>query len=109
MIDFNQPPAVRPIDRGEAVAPEVERRDLRGLPLAGILRVFNHLLRQQQWARERLAVHGGKRLRIGVDPQFVLAPLTPNLFARISHEGLLERCEPAQTDVALWLMHSSPA
>ncbi len=112
MIDFNQPQAVKAVTGGEALAVEVQARDMRGLPLAGLLRAINHVLRQQSWARDRLVAHRGKAIRLGIDSSFPLAMFAPNLMTRIGDDGLLQAqgagAQP-HADVSLWLKPSLDA
>ena len=51
---------------------------VRMLP-AALLRALNHVLRQQAFARERLAMHAGKTVRIGLEgsPAPSAAPTRP--------------------------------
>ena len=57
---------------------------------AALLRGLNHVLRQQEWARTRLAMHAGKRVCIGLEgtPGALAAP--PRLTALIGADGLLQ-------------------
>lgn len=127
MIDFNQPQTVKPIAAAAASDAAVSR-ELRGLPLAGLLRAINHVIAQQTWARERLLAQRGKVIRLGIDSSFALASLTPNLLTRIGDDGLLQPVAAAgvadaagvagvagtpdaaeaarQADVTLWLIPS---
>ena len=82
---------------------------MRGLPLHGLLRAINHLLKQQNWARERLLPHVGRTVRIGIDTSFPLAALTPNLMTRIGDDGLLQQVSAGSADVSLWLKPSVQA
>ncbi len=124
MIDFNQPQPVTTIASADAASDEVQARDLRGLPLAGLLRAVNHVLRQQSWARDRLLSHRGKSVRLGIDGSFPLAFLAPNLMTRIGDDGLLEEATSSKlgnersapkaggrviADVSLWLKPSLDA
>ena len=103
MIDFNQPQTVKPVPADAPASEAVQARDLRGLPLRGLLRAINHVLRQQVWARDRLIVHRGKSVRLGLDTLFPLAAFAPNLMTRISDDGLLEAADtpkPANSGAA---------
>ncbi len=85
--------------------------DMRGPGLGVLLGALNHLLHQQQWARERLAPHAGRTLRMGVDPQAAGALPAPALAARIDEQGGLvpiDATAAGTADVTLWL-RPSPA
>lgn len=109
MIDFNQPPPVKLPAATASADPSVEQRDLRGLPLAGLLAAVNHVLTQQTWSRQRLAAHQGKVVRLGIDAGFPFSALAPNLLTRIGEDGLLEAAQGGQADVTLWLKPSLDA
>ncbi len=109
MIDFNQPQTVKAIAKGGEPSAEIQRRDLRGLPLSGLLRAINHVLQQQGWARERLIAHQGKSVRLGIDGSFPLAALVPNLMTEIDADGFLTPASVAGADVSLWLRPSLDA
>lgn len=80
--------------------------DRAGPPPSGLLRQFarggagalvaalDHLLEQNDWARQRLAMHAGRRILIGID----IAPLPglpePRLLAVVGNGGRLERADP---------------
>lgn len=92
MIDFTRPlpppvvPAPGAVDPATATpaAP-----DLSGLPLEAVLAALNHLLQQQGWARDKLRMFAGRRLRIGLDPASPLARLAPALHGRIGDDGFV--------------------
>ncbi len=126
MIDFNQPQPVKPITASIESSAQEQQRDLRGLPLAGLLRAINHVLRQQDWARERLAAHQGKSIRLGIEASFPLALFAPNLMTRVDANGFLQEADPLKSrqsghapsdtvgvstnaDVCLWLRPSLDA
>lgn len=78
--------------------------------LAMTLAALEHLLRQQQWARERLKAHAGATLRVGVDaaPLAGLAP--PQWMLRIDDDGCLQpAAEDASPDASLLLRPSVDA
>lgn len=68
----------------------------RALP-ALLLRAVNHLLRQQAWARDRLAMHAGKSVCIGLDETPGAASSPPRLAAVIDANGLLQSADPDDT------------
>jgi ubiquinone biosynthesis protein UbiJ len=76
------------------------------LPLAQTaLSALNHVLRQQQWARDRLRAHAGRTVRI-----VVATPLGPvRSDARIADEGVLEVATVASPTVTLSLTPSVDA
>ena len=51
----------------------------------------NHLLRQQSWARERLATHAGGRIRLRMSPEFA-APFFTDIDLLVTESGLVEPC-----------------
>lgn len=72
---------------------------------AALLRSFGHLLRQNDWARAKLAMFAGRTVWIGVDTPSLRAGVEPHVRARITAEGLLEPIagefgpgEPAQVE-----------
>ncbi len=73
---------------------------VRMLP-AALLRALNHVLRQQAWARERLAMHAGKTVCIGLDGDPAASSAPIRLTAGIDAEGFLHAgdsdAEPAAT------------
>lgn len=109
VIDFNQPPSVKLPPANAPADPAVERRDLRGLPLSGLLAAVNHVLSQQSWSRQRLLAHRGKVVRLGIDASFPLSVFAPNLLTRIGEDGLLQSAQGGQADVSLWLKPSFDA
>lgn len=76
------------------------------LPVAQTaLSALNHVLRQQQWARDRLRAHAGRTIRIVVD-----SPLGPvSSEARIGDEGTLEVASVGAPTVTLSLRPSVDA
>lgn len=52
--------------------------------------VFNHLLRQNDWARARLAMFAERRVSIGLEAPSLARLAPPRLAARITGEGLLD-------------------
>jgi ubiquinone biosynthesis protein UbiJ len=76
------------------------------LPLAQTaLSALNHVLRQQQWARDRLRAHVGRTVRI-----VVATPLGPvSSDARIAEAGTLEVAEVESPTVTLSLTPSIDA
>lgn len=119
-IDFNQVPRIPAgasvgADRSGAAHPGAgliespAQRDLGGLPLYAVLRALNHLLKQQSWASDRLRVHAGRCVRIGIDSSFPLAALAPSLMSRIDDDGLLQQVSSGTADVSLWLKPSVQA
>lgn len=76
---------------------------LRGLPLQVLLAALNHLLAQQQWARDRLAQHAGRVVRLGLDPDSSLARLAPPMLLAITPQGRLQPASEAPPAVTLWL------
>lgn len=76
------------------------------LPLAQTaLTALNHVLAQQQWARDRLRAHAGRTLRIRV-----LTPLgTLSTDARVAEGGTLEATSVAEPTVILSLTPSVDA
>ncbi|HYF57688.1 MAG TPA: SCP2 sterol-binding domain-containing protein [Burkholderiaceae bacterium] len=76
------------------------------LPLAqGALSALNHVLRQQQWARDRLRAHAGRSVRIVVE-----SPLGPvSSEARIGDDGTLTVASVESPTVTLSLRPSIDA
>lgn len=66
--------------------------------LALVLAAFEHLLRQQQWARERLIAHAGAHLRLGIDAPAVAGLPPPEWRVMIDDQGFLR---PAAPDAAV--------
>lgn len=64
---------------------------LAGGGAAAFAAMFNHLLRQNDWARARLAMFADRRIAIELEaPSFARGLRPPRLAARITAEGLLE-------------------
>lgn len=58
--------------------------------------MFNHLLRQNDWARARLAMFAGRRVAIELEAPLLARHLAPpRLAARITDEGLLDTATAA--------------
>jgi len=57
---------------------------------AALVSAFVHLLRQNDWARAKLAMFAGRVVRIGVDAPALSGLPPPQLLARIGEDGLLE-------------------
>ena len=86
--------------------------DLAGPPLKAVLAALNHLLQQQTWARDKLRMFAGRRLRIGLDAASPLALLAPALHCRIGDDGFVTESTAAQgarPDVTLLLKPSMAA
>lgn len=78
------------------------RGDPRGGPLRAIaqrlagggasafLGAFNHLLRQNDWARERLAPFAGRRVSVRLEAPSLARFAPPRLAARLGADGLLD-------------------
>ncbi len=78
--------------------------------LKAFMAAFNHLLSQHPSARERLAAHAGRRVRIGVAADRLPALLPrPELWASITAQGTLSAVESGQADVELLLKPSLAA
>ena len=71
--------------------------------LALVLTAFEHLLRQQQWARERLMAHAGANLRLGVDVPAIAGLPPPEFRVTIDDQGFLRPAEP-EVPVAVSLL-----
>lgn len=58
-----------------------------------LLAVFNHVLSQHQWARDKLGMHAGRTVRLGLEqdnlPKLPFLP-PPEIQAQITPEGYLE-------------------
>jgi len=80
----------------------------RVLP-AALLRAVNHVLRQQGWARARLAMHAGKSVCIGLEGDAGARAAPPRLTAVIDADGLLHPLDPDADTVpaAMLLVRSS--
>lgn len=66
---------------------------------AAIFRAFGHLLRQNDWARAKLAMFAGRTVWIGVEaPSTGFGP-APHVRARVTEQGLLEAIETAPGSV----------
>lgn len=117
MIDFTRPLPPPGATAAVAVDPSAAPKaapDLSGPPLKAVLAALNHLLQQQAWARDRLRMFAGRRLRIGLDPASPLALLAPALHGRIGDDGFVREAgagdEGAQRpDVTLLLKPSIAA
>lgn len=72
---------------------------LAGGGTAAFAAMFNHLLRQNDWARVRLAMFAGRRVAIELEtPSFARRLRPPRLAARITGEGLLDTSEAGLVD-----------
>jgi ubiquinone biosynthesis protein UbiJ len=58
---------------------------------ATLVAAFDHVLRQNDWARTRLAMFAGRIVRIGVDAPALPGLPPPQLLARVVEGGLLEQ------------------
>jgi ubiquinone biosynthesis protein UbiJ len=65
--------------------------------LAIVLAAFEHLLRQQQWARDRLRAHAGATLRLGLDAPPLAQLPPPEWRVTIDEQGFLR---PAEADAS---------
>lgn len=63
---------------------------LAGGGASAFVGAFNHLLRQNDWARARLAMFAGRRVSIGLESASLSRLAPPRLTARITGEGLLD-------------------
>ncbi len=60
---------------------------------AAIFRAFAHLLRQNDWARTKLAMFADRTVWIGVEAPSWAAGPAPHVLARVTPQGLLEAIE----------------
>jgi len=75
-----------------------------------VLGALEHLLRQQQWARERLVPHAGATLKFGIDGPPLAGMPPPEWQVTIDEQGFLrEAPAEAQPQVALLLRPSVDA
>lgn len=58
---------------------------------AALVAALGHVLRQNEWARAKLAMFAGRVVRIGIDAPALPGLPPPQLLARIVDAGLLER------------------
>ncbi len=72
---------------------------LAGGGAAAFVSAFNHLLRQNDWARARLAMFAGRRVSVGLEARSLARLEPPRLAARITAEGLLDTSD-ARIDAA---------
>lgn len=84
-------------------AARLQVQSVRGLVFA-----FDHLLRQQPWARDRLKQHAGSVVRVGLRAEPLPGLPVPDVRLAITPDGLLE---PAAADLPPWatlLLEPSP-
>lgn len=62
--------------------------------------VFNHLLRQNDWARARLAMFAGRHVSVELETRTLGRLAPPRLAARITDEGLLDTSSRAASDAS---------
>lgn len=75
-----------------------------------LIGALGHLLRQQSWARERLAAHAGRTVRIAVAMKPIGALEPPEVRATIDASGLLQRADPTvEPDATLRIEPSTDA
>lgn len=78
--------------------------------LDAMLVAFEHLLRQQSWARDRLKAHAGRTVRIAIDTSLVPVLGAPELRVGIGADGMLQRADPAtEADATLLVRPSADA
>lgn len=61
-----------------------------------VIAFINHLLAEEQWARDKLAPFAGKRVR-------VTAPALPDLVFAIANDGMLEAADEGEPDLTIGL------
>lgn len=87
--------------------------ELAGRAQAGGLRVLlaalEHVLNQQSWAREKLRAHAGRTVRLGLAAPPIASLPAPELFARITADGVLEPADAGAEASASMLLVPSPS
>ncbi|MGH8679948.1 MAG: SCP2 sterol-binding domain-containing protein, partial [Burkholderiales bacterium] len=61
-----------------------------------VIAFVNHLLAEEQWARDKLAPFAGKRVR-------VTAPALPDLAFAVANDGMLEAAGEGDPDLTIAL------
>ena len=77
--------------------------------VSALAAALSHLLRQQSWARDKLRMHAGSVVRLGVDlPAPPPAGLpAPEVRLRIDADGLVEVADPLMQPAATLLLRPS--
>jgi ubiquinone biosynthesis protein UbiJ len=72
-----------------------------------VLAALEHVLHQQAWARDKLRMHAGRTVRVGVDAAPPAGLPAPELLATIDATGALRPAEPGATPSATLLVKPS--
>ena len=75
--------------------------------LRAVLAALNHLLDQNEAARQRLRLHAGRQLRIEVDSSAWPVPAPPPLDLRISDQGRLEAADQSVAPAVRMILRPS--
>ena len=100
-----------PANPWQALAADAAAR-LQAQGLRALVAAFEHLLRQQGWARERLRMHAGSTVRVGLQagagsgfPAILPSGLPPpEVRLRITSDGFFEAAPPEATPRATLLL-----
>jgi ubiquinone biosynthesis protein UbiJ len=78
------------MDRAGAPSSSGLRRQFVGGGARALLAALDHLLEQNEWARQRLAMHAGRKLLIGIDGPALPGLPEPRLLAVVGEGGRLK-------------------
>jgi ubiquinone biosynthesis protein UbiJ len=72
-----------------------------------LLAAIGHVLRQQPWARDKLRMHAGRAIRVGIDAAPAAGLPAPQLLASIDSQGYLQPADPGAEPAATLLLRPS--
>lgn len=96
----------RPAHPMLALAADLATR-LHGRGLRALIAALEHLLRQQSWARDRLRMHAGSVVRVGVVMKLPAALPPPDVWLSINADGCFQLADPGTTPRATLLLQPS--
>lgn len=77
---------------------------LHGQGLRALVAALEHLLRQQSWARDRLRMHAGSVVRVGVVMKLPAALPPPEIWLSVTADGCFELADPGTPPRATLLL-----